>query len=132
MSHAQGSRSIIFSSEAPAPVGPYSQAIATTGELVFLSGQLPMNPQTGEIVSGSVGEQTRQIFENLRSVLAAAGLGFENVVKVNVFLTDMADFAAMNEVYATVFTADEPARSTVVVAQLPMGAGVEIELVAAR
>lgn len=132
MSHSPKSRTIIFSSEAPAPVGPYSQGVATAGELVFLSGQLPMDPKTGEIVSDSVSAQSKQIFKNLEQVLAAADINFDHVVKVNVFLTDMADFAEMNAVYETVFSSDAPARSTVAVAALPLGARVEIELIASR
>jgi 2-iminobutanoate/2-iminopropanoate deaminase len=115
--------------EGAAVVGPYSQGVRA-GELVFLSGQTPLDPATGRLVEGGIGAQTEQCFKNLLAVLRAAGLGPDAVVKVNVFLTDMADFAAMNEVYARQFERPYPARSTVGVAALPLGAGVEIELVA--
>ena len=125
-------RSTVFSAEAPAPVGPYSHGIVASGEFVYLSGQTPLDPATGSLVEGGVAAQTQRVFENLRLVLEAAGIGFENVVKTTVFLTDMADFAEMNEVYGTVFADDAPARSTFAVAGLPLGARVEIELVAVR
>lgn len=125
-------RSTVFSAEAPAPVGPYSHGIAASGEFVYLSGQTPLDPATGRLVEGGVAAQTRRVFENLRLVLEAAGIGFEHVVKTTVFLTDMDDFAEMNEVYGTVFGEDAPARSTIAVAGLPLGAQVEIELVAVR
>lgn len=123
-------RDTVFAADAPAPVGPYSHAAAHPGGTLYLSGQTPIDPSTGALVEGTVAVQTRQIFTNLESVLAAAGRSLDNVVKVNVYLVDMADFAAMNEVYATMFTAPYPARSTVAVAGLPLGARVEIELVA--
>lgn len=112
-----------------AAVGPYSHAI-DTGSLVLLSGQTPLDPATGALVEGSIGDQARQCLANLGAVLAAAGLGFDDVVKCNVYLTDMADFAAMNEVYAEHFSEPFPARTTVAVAGLPLGARIEIELVA--
>ncbi|HEY0237927.1 MAG TPA: Rid family detoxifying hydrolase [Friedmanniella sp.] len=117
---------------APEPVGPYSHAVAARGELVYLSGQTPIDPATGALVDGDVSGQVRRVFANLAQVLTAAGLGFADVVKVNVFLVDMRDFAAMNSVYASVFDAPYPARTTVAVAGLPLGARVEIELVAVR
>jgi 2-iminobutanoate/2-iminopropanoate deaminase len=110
-------------------VGPYSLAIAA-GDVVFLSGQTPLDPATGKLIEGDIRTQTRQCFENLKAVLTAANLGFEHVVKTTVFLTDMADFAAMNEVYKTFMVAPYPARSTVQVAGLPLGARVEIEAIA--
>ena len=122
---------IAFSAAGAATVGPYSHAVAA-GEFVYLSGQTPLDPKTGKLVTGDVGAQTAQCFENLTNVLAAAALTLDDVVKVNVFLTDMGDFAAMNAVYATKFAAPYPARSTVGVAALPLGARVEIEMIARR
>ncbi|MDT8904018.1 Rid family detoxifying hydrolase [Anaeroselena agilis] len=121
-----------YSAAGAATVGPYSHAVAAAGELVYLSGQTPLDPKTGKLVEGDVGVQTAQCFENLANVLAAAGLTLDDVVKVNVFLTDIGDFAAMNAVYATKFAAPYPARSTVGVAALPLGARVEIEMIARR
>lgn len=112
-------------------VGPYSHAVES-GELLYLSGQTPIDPDTGTLVTGDITDQTRQCFVNLFNVLSAAGLTPDDVVKVNVFLTDMADFAAMNVVYATQFTAPYPARTTIGVAALPLGAAVEIELIARK
>lgn len=112
-------------------VGPYSQAV-DDGHYVFCSGQTPIDPSTGQLRTGGIREQTLQCFENLFAVLAAAGLTSDDVVKVNVFLTDMGDFTAMNEVYATRFQRPFPARTTIGVASLPLGADIEIELVARR
>ena len=125
-------RAAVTAEGAPAPVGPYSHAVRAGrgGDLLLLSGQTPIDPATGALVTGDVGTQTRRVFDNLGAVLAAAGLGFDDVLKVNVYLTDMADFAAMNAVYAEVFDAPYPARTTVAVAGLPLGARVEIEAVA--
>lgn len=111
-------------------VGPYSHAVRSNGHL-FCSGQTPLDPATGTLVGGGVSAQTRQCFANLFAVLAAAGLTPDDVVKCNVYLTDMADFAAMNGAYESVFDEPYPARTTVAVAGLPLGAAVEIELVAA-
>jgi 2-iminobutanoate/2-iminopropanoate deaminase len=122
-------RDAVHASDAPAAVGPYSHAVRT-GRLVYLSGQTPIDPATGTLVTGDVGEQTRRVFANLGAVLAAAGLSFADVVKANVYLTDMADFATMNQVYGETFTEPFPARTTVAVAALPLGAAVEIEVVA--
>ena len=110
-------------------VGPYSSAVRT-GSTIFCSGQTPIDPETRALVEGGVGDQTRQCFTNLFAVLAQAGLGPDDVVKVNVFLTDMGDFEAMNEVYAQQFERPYPARTTIGVAALPLGASVEIELIA--
>ncbi len=112
-------------------VGPYSLAI-DTGQLVHLSGQVHIDGETGKLVEGDIGAQTRQCLENLKKVLASAGLGFEHIVKTTVFLADMADFAAMNQVYAEYMVAPFPARSTIQVAALPLGARVEIEAIAQR
>lgn len=120
-----------FTAAGAAAVGPYSHAVEA-GDLVFLSGQTPLDPATGKLVEGDIAAQTEQCFRNLFGVLEAAGLTEADVVKANVFLTDMGDFAAMNKVYATKFSAPYPARSTVAVAALPIGAQVEIELIARR
>jgi 2-iminobutanoate/2-iminopropanoate deaminase len=122
-------REPVTTAHAPAAIGPYSQAIKT-GNLVFTAGQIPLDPATGQIVSGGIHEQTQRVLENLGAVLAAAGSSFEAVIKTNVFLKSMGDFPAMNEVYARYFTGAAPARSTVAVADLPRGALVEIECVA--
>ena len=114
---------------APAAIGPYSQAIQAGG-FVFVSGQIPIDPQTGEFVSGGVAEQTERVLKNLSAVLEASGSSLGQVVKTTVFLTDMKDFGAMNEVYDRFFTADPPARATVAAAGLPRDARVEIEAVA--
>ena len=120
---------MLISDALPAPIGPFSHAVRA-GEFVFLSGQVGQDPATGKIVEGTVAQQAQQAFANIRQVLQSAGKTFEDVVKVNVFLADMADFAAMNEVYAQTFRKPYPARTTVAVAGLPMGARVEIELTA--
>ena len=125
-------REIIESTAIRPPVGPYSHAVAAPGVLLFLSGQTGQDPSTGEIVTGGVAAETKQVLANLSQVLHAAGLDFSSVVKCNVFLTDMADFAPMNTVFAEVVPAPHPARSTVAVAGLPLGARVEIECVAVR
>jgi 2-iminobutanoate/2-iminopropanoate deaminase len=114
---------------APAAIGPYSQAIKANG-MVFCSGQIPLNPNTGEFVAGGVREQTEQVLKNLSAVLEAAGSSLNEVVKTTVFLADMKEFAAMNEVYAQYFTGVTPARATVAAAGLPRDARVEIEAVA--
>lgn len=112
-------------------VGPYSHAVES-GDLVFLSGQTPIDTRSGQLVEGDVSAQAEQCFHNLFQVLAAAGLTPDHVEKVNVFLTDMADFAAMNAVYARQFTPPYPARTTIGVASLPLGARIEIEMIARR
>jgi 2-iminobutanoate/2-iminopropanoate deaminase len=124
-------RDHIHSELGPAAIGPYSQGV-WAGELLFLSGQTPIDPATGRLVEGDAGDQTRRVFDNLEAVLSGAGLTMHDVVKCNVFLATMDDFPAMNEVYAERFEAPFPARSTVAVAGLPLGARVEIELVARR
>ena len=121
----------ISTDKAPAAIGPYSQAIDSGAGLVFLSGQLPIDPATGAFPEGGVKEQTRQSILNAKSILEAAGLGLSHVVKTTVFLADMGDFSAMNEVYAQFFTQPFPARSAVAVKTLPKGALVEIECIAA-
>lgn len=120
----------IHTEKAPAAIGPYSQAVDSGAGLVFVSGQLPIDPATGAFPEGGVKEQTCQSLTNAKAILEAAGLGLQNVVKTTVFLADMADFAAMNEVYAQFFAAPFPARSAVAVKTLPKGALVEVECIA--
>jgi len=122
-------KEIISTENAPGAIGPYSQAVKT-GNMVFVSGQIPIDPATGQFVSEDVAEQTQQVFKNLQAVLEAAGSGLDKVVKTTVFLADMNDFAAMNEVYGKFFTSDHPARATVQAARLPRDARVEIEAIA--
>lgn len=122
----------INTNNAPAAIGPYSQAVESSVGLVFVSGQLPINPATGSFPEGGVEEQTRQSLTNAKAILEAAGLGLANVVKTTVFLADMGDFAAMNGVYAEFFESPFPARSAVAVKTLPKGALVEIECIASR
>lgn len=122
----------IQSEKAPAAIGPYSQAIDSGAGIVFVSGQLPIDPATGAFPEGGVKEQTCQSLTNVKAILETAGLDLGNVVKTTVFLADMADFSAMNEVYARFFSAPFPARSAVAVKALPKGARVEIECIAAR
>ena len=120
----------ISTTGAPRAIGPYSQAISVNG-FVYTAGQVALDPATGELVPGGVVEQTTRALENLRAILAASGTSLSQVVKTTVFLVDMADFGAMNEVYAGAFGSHRPARSTVAVAALPKGARVEIEVIAA-
>jgi 2-iminobutanoate/2-iminopropanoate deaminase len=122
-------KQIIESLEAPKPIGPYSQAVRM-GELVFLSGQVGLDPSTGNLVSGGVTAEARRVMENLGAVLTAAGAGYSEVVRVTIYLTNLADFAAVNEVYGSYFTTEPPARATVQVAALPKGAAVEIDMIA--
>ena len=124
-------KKVIFTEKAPAAIGPYSQAIEANG-MVFLSGQIPVDPATGNVVEGGVKEQTVRVFENIKAVLDEAGLAFSDVVKTTVFLADMSLFGEMNEVYAGYFDGDFPARSAVAVKALPKNVMVEIECVAAR
>ena len=122
-------KQVIGPAGAPAPVGPYSHAVRV-GELLFCSGQIPLDPATGQLAGPDIRTQTARVLENIRAVLAAEKLDLVAVVKATVFLTDLADFGAMNEVYGRYFTAEFPARSTVQVAALPRGARIEIEVVA--
>lgn len=125
------SKEIILSGHAPAPIGPYSQAVAAGG-MLFLSGQIPLDQSTGNMVSGGVEAETRQVMENLGHVLAAAGLDFSHVVKCTIFLRNMGDFQIVNQVYAGYFPANPPARETVEVSGLPKNAQVEISCIALR
>jgi 2-iminobutanoate/2-iminopropanoate deaminase len=122
-------REAVSTSKAPAAIGPYSQAIKA-GTLLFLSGQIPLDPATGQIVSGGIEAQTRQVFANIGAILQAAGTSFDAVVSATVYVADMNDFARVNEIYATYFTAPAPARATVQVARLPKDALVEIQVTA--
>jgi 2-iminobutanoate/2-iminopropanoate deaminase len=122
-------RTVIVSASAPAAIGPYSQAIRAGG-LVFVSGQIPLDPETGQVVAGGIAAQAERALVSLRAILDASGSGLERVVKTTVFLTDLGTFAEVNEVYARFFPHASPARSTVQVAALPRGVGIEIEAVA--
>jgi 2-iminobutanoate/2-iminopropanoate deaminase len=122
-------RTVIHTASAPAAIGPYSQAIRA-GDLVFCSGQIPIDPASGEMVSGDIAAQTRQVMSNLAAVLTAAGSDLSSVVKTTIFLVDLRDFAVVNEVYGGFFATEPPARATVQVAALPRGCRVEIEAVA--
>lgn len=119
----------VFTPDAPAPIGPYSQAVRA-GTLLFCSGQIPIDPATGKLVAGDVAAQTRRVMDNIAALLAAGGSGFERIVKTTIYLVDMADFATVNPIYGERFGEQPPARSTVAVAALPMGARIEIEVVA--
>lgn len=123
-------RQAVSTSSAPKAIGPYSQAIRA-GSLLFVSGQIPIDPSTGNLVDGDIAAQTRRVFENLKAILTEAGASFDHVVRTTVYLADMTDFAAMNEVYGTYFSAPAPARATVQAARLPKDARIEIDLIAA-
>jgi 2-iminobutanoate/2-iminopropanoate deaminase len=124
-------KKIVLTDRAPAPIGPYSQAVGI-GDLLFLSGQIPLDPKTGELVDADIETATAQVLENIRAVLEAEGLAFRHVVKTTVFMRDLALFPRMNAVYAKAFSESPPARSTVQAAALPRGVSVEIEVVASR
>jgi 2-iminobutanoate/2-iminopropanoate deaminase len=123
-------KKIISTSEAPAAIGPYSQAVRS-GRFLFCSGQIPLDPKSGQIISGDIAAQTRRVLDNIAAVLRAEGLTFDNAVKTTIFLTDLGDFQTVNEIYGSYFKQDPPARSTVQVSALPKGAKVEIEVIAA-
>jgi 2-iminobutanoate/2-iminopropanoate deaminase len=122
---------IVSTEKAPRAIGPYSQAVIS-GELIFTSGQIPLDPGTQQMVAGDIRAQTERVMDNLAAVLDAAGAGFENVVKSTIFVVDLGDFATVNEIYGKRFPRSPPARSTVQVAALPKGARVEIEMIARR
>ncbi|KAA3630999.1 MAG: RidA family protein [Calditrichaeota bacterium] len=124
-------KNVIKTDNAPQAIGPYSQAIKVKcGEMVYVSGNIPLNPKTMELVGLTAAEQCKQVMSNLKGVLAAAGAGFENVVKTTIYLKDMNDFASVNEIYASNFSDDPPARATVEVSRLPMDVLVEIDAIA--
>jgi 2-iminobutanoate/2-iminopropanoate deaminase len=122
-------KTVIRPAKSPPAVGPYNHAVRT-GDLLFCAGQIPIDPATGNLIAGDIKAQTRQALENVKAILEDQKLTFENVVKSTVYLTNLTDFAGMNEVYAKYFTSDFPARSTIQVAALPKGASVEIEVMA--
>lgn len=124
-------KKVILTNSAPAPIGPYSQAIEV-GNLVFCSGQIPLDPATNQVFTGDVKGQAELVMKNIEAVLTGAGLTFKNVVKTTIYLTNMADFQNVNEVYGRFFPEQPPARSTVAVAALPKGVNVEIEVTAAK
>jgi 2-iminobutanoate/2-iminopropanoate deaminase len=123
-------KKIISTTEAPAAVGPYSQAVRI-GNLVFCSGQIPLDPESAQIVQGDITAQARRVMENISALLRAEGLAFKDIVKTTIFLTDLSNFQTVNELYGSYFKSDPPARSTVQVAALPKGANIEIEVMAA-
>jgi len=122
---------IINTNNAPAPIGPYSQATAA-GNFVFVSGQIPLNPVTGELVTTGITDEAVMVMENIKAILIEAGIGFENIVKTSIFLTDLGNFGQVNEVYGKYFTANFPARETVQVSALPKGVNVEISVIAVK
>jgi 2-iminobutanoate/2-iminopropanoate deaminase len=122
-------KKIISTNEAPGAIGPYSQAVRS-GSFLFCSGQIPLDPKSGQIVPGEIDAQTRRVLDNIGAVLKAEDLTFDHVVKTTIFLTNLGDFQTVNEIYASYFKQDPPARSTIQVAALPKGANVEIEVIA--
>jgi 2-iminobutanoate/2-iminopropanoate deaminase len=124
-------KTIINTTNAPAPIGPYSQAVIA-GNLIFVSGQVPIDPSTNEVVTGDIKTETKQVMENIKAILLEAGIDFSNIVKTSIFLTSMQDFAQVNEVYGTYFTSDFPARETVQVSALPKNVNVEISVIALK
>ncbi|HRE50938.1 MAG TPA: RidA family protein [Flavitalea sp.] len=124
-------KKIVNTSGAPAPIGPYNQAVQA-GPLLFISGQIPIDPATGNLIMQDIGAETRQVMENLKAILDAAGLNFSHIVKTTIFLSDMALFAEVNEIYGSYFSGDYPARETVAVKGLPKNVHVEISMIAQR
>jgi 2-iminobutanoate/2-iminopropanoate deaminase len=120
-------KQVILTAAAPAPIGPYSQAVRA-GQFIFVSGQIPMDPRTGDLVNGDISLEAKQVMENIAGILKAAGVSWSQVVKTSIFLVNMSDFAAVNEVYATYFNDTFPARETIAVAGLPRGVRVEISV----
>ena len=125
------SKKILLTNNAPAPIGPYSQAVQT-GNLLFISGQIPIDPATGELNNKDIATETHQVMLNLKAILTEAGMSFDNVIKTSIFLTDMKQFGTVNEVYGGFFTSDPPARETVQVSALPKFVSVEISMIAAK
>jgi 2-iminobutanoate/2-iminopropanoate deaminase len=124
-------KKIIKTTDAPQAIGPYSQAIEANG-FVFVSGQIPLDPKTGNIIAGDIRDQAKRVMENGKAVLAAAGCGMDSVVKTTIYLKNIGDFAAVNEVYGSYFTSDPPARATVEVSRLPKDVAIEIDFVAVK
>jgi 2-iminobutanoate/2-iminopropanoate deaminase len=124
-------KTIINTTNAPAPIGPYNQAVVT-GNLIFVSGQIPMDAATGEIISSDVKAETKKVMENIGAILTEAGSDFDQIIKTSIFLTDMQSFAQVNEVYGSYFTTNFPARETVQVSALPKGVNVEISVIALK
>ncbi|WP_395808463.1 RidA family protein [Daejeonella sp.] len=124
-------KSIIFTEKAPAPIGPYSQAVQT-GNMLFISGQIPIDPETNQLISGTIKDEAEQVMQNLGALLQKAGFSFENVVKTTIFLSEMNHFGDVNEVYGSYFKSDYPARETVAVLGLPKNVNVEISLIAVK
>ena len=122
---------IINTNNAPAPIGPYSQA-TVAGNFVFVSGQIPLNPVTGELITTGITDEAVMVMENIKAILTEAGIGFENIVKTSIFLTDLGNFGQVNDVYGTYFTSNFPARETVQVSALPKGVNVEISVIAVK
>lgn len=124
-------KSIIYTDKAPEPIGPYSQAVLT-GNMLFISGQIPIDPATNQLITGSIGDEARQVMKNLEALLSASGLSFESVVKATIFLSDMSHFAEVNEIYGSYFISNFPARETVAVLGLPKNVNVEISMIAVK
>lgn len=125
------SKKIILTNKAPKPVGPYSQAVEAGG-ILFISGQIPINPRTGEILTGDIKVQTKQVMDNLKAITEKAGYDIDSIVKAVIYLTDLREFTKVNEVYGSYFTTNSPARSCIEVKGLPKGAGIEIEAIAVK
>jgi 2-iminobutanoate/2-iminopropanoate deaminase len=124
-------KEVVYSTEAPKPIGPYSQAV-WAGDTLFVSGQIALDPASGELIQGNIETETKAVLNNVKAILDKAGIGFSNIVKTSIFLKNMDDFAAVNAVYASYFTSDFPARETVQVSKLPKDVNVEISVIAIR
>ena len=124
-------KSIIYTDKAPEPIGPYSQAVLI-GDMLFISGQIPIDPATSQLITGSIGDEARQVMKNLEALLLASGLSFESVVKATIFLSDMNHFTEVNEIYGSYFISNFPARETVAVLGLPKNVNVEISMIAVK
>jgi 2-iminobutanoate/2-iminopropanoate deaminase len=124
-------KEVVYSTEAPKPIGPYSQAV-WAGDTLFVSGQIALDPASGELIQGNIETETKAVLNNVKAILDMAGIGFSNIVKTSIFLKNMDDFAAVNAVYASYFTSDFPARETVQVSKLPKDVNVEISVIAIR
>ncbi len=131
MSGGKVEKKIIYTEKAPKPIGPYSQAIIA-GDFIFTSGQIPIDPKTNQLVQGDIKEQTKQVLENLKAILEEAGVTFDDVVKVTVYMKDLNEFSAMNEIYSEYFKNSPPARTTVEVSRLPRDVKIEIDLIAVK